>query len=136
MKAINVKFNEGSHEEKLFNDSKQQYAQVQAIVSKQIDCSNAMEIVNHLSEITGIMGSAVYCKAQLEYLTDKLSTKAMMNLKDEEGSANERKVMLAFAIGDCSFYNHVMELLIKEVHYKIEILRTSLSYCKSELALS
>jgi hypothetical protein len=56
-----------------------------------------------------------------------------MNLKDEEGSANERKVMLAFAIGDCSFYNSVMELLIKEAHYKIEILRSSLSYCKSEL---
>lgn len=136
MKAINVKFNDGSHEENLFNDSKQQYAQVQAIVSKQIDCSNPTEIVNHLSEITGIMGSAAYCKAQLEYLTDKLSTKAMMNLKDEDGSANEKKVMLAFAIGDCSFYNHVMELLIKELHYKIEILRTSLSYCKSELALS
>lgn len=135
MKAINVKFNEGSNEEKLFNDSKQQYAQVQAIVSKQIDCSNATEIVNHLSEITGIMGSAAYCKAQLEYLTDKLSTKAMMNLKDEEGSANERKVMLAFAIGDCSFYNHVMELLIKELHYKCDLLRSALSYAKQEIQL-
>lgn len=136
MKPINVSFNEGSQEEQLFNDSKRNYASIQAVVSKQIDCSNPQEIAIHLSEITAIQGLAAYTKAQLEYLSDKLSMKAMMNLKDEEGSANEKKVMLAFAIGDCLFYNNVMELLIKELHYKIEILRTSLSYCKSELALS
>lgn len=135
MKPVTVAFNPGTHEEKLFLDSKQNYATIQAIVSKRIDCSNAQEIVNHLSEITSVQGLAAYTKAQLEYLTDKLSMKAMMNIKDEEGSANERKVMLAFAVGDCSFYNHVLELLIKELHYKVEILRTSLSYCKSELTL-
>ena len=135
MKPIKVTFNEGSQEEKLFLDSKHNYAAIQAVINKKIDCSNAQEIVNHLSEITSIQGLAAYTKAQLEYLTDKLSTKALMNLKDEEGSANERKVMLAFAVGDCSFYNSVLELLIKEMHYKVEILRTSLSYCKSELNL-
>lgn len=136
MKPISVKFNEGSQEEKLFNDSKQNYSAIQAVVSKRIDCSNPQEILEHLAEITAIQGTAAYTKAQLEYLSDRLSMKAMMNMKDEEGSANERKVMLAFAIGDCLFYNNVTELLIKELHYKIEILRTSLSYCKSELALS
>lgn len=136
MKAINVAFNVGSQEEKLFNDSKQNYAAIQAVVSKKIDCSNPQEITAHLSEVTAIQGTAAYTKAQLEYLSDRLSMKAMMNMKDEEGSANEKKVMLAFAIGDCLFYNNVLELLIKELHYKIEILRTSLSYCKSELALS
>jgi hypothetical protein len=136
MKAINVKFNDGSNEERQFNECKEMYDKFQKCVSKQIDCSNPQEIVAHLTEISAMLGMGAVCKATLEYLTDKLSTKALMNLKEEEGSANERKVMLAFAIGDCSFYNHVMELLIKEIHYKIEILRTSLSYCKSELALS
>lgn len=136
MKPINVKFNEGSHEEQLFNDSKRNYASVQAVVSKKIDCSNPQEIMAHLSEITAVQGLAAYTKSQLEYLTDRLSMKAMMNLKDEDGSANERKVMLAFAIGDCSFYNNVMELLIKELHYKVEIMRSALSYCKSEVSLA
>jgi hypothetical protein len=135
MKAVTVAFNPGSNEEKLFLDSKNNYATIQSVVSKRIDCSNPQEIVNHLSEITAVQGMAAYTKAQLEYLTDRLSMKAMMNIKDEEGSANERKVMLAFAVGDCSFYNQVIELLIKELHYKVEILRTSLSYCKSELNL-
>ena len=135
MKPITVKFNEGSFEEKQFNHCKDMYAKFQECVSKQIDCSDPAQIVEHLGEISGMLGMGAICKATLEYLTDKISVKALMNIKDEEGSANERKVMLAFAIGDCSFYNNLMELLIKEMHYKIEVLRTSLSYCKSELNL-
>ena len=135
MKPITVKFNEGSFEESQFNTCKDMYAKFQACVSKQIDCSDPAQIVEHLGEISGMLGMGAVCKATLEYLTDKISVKALMNIKDEEGSANERKVMLAFAIGDCSFYNNLMELLIKEMHYKIEVLRTSLSYCKSELNL-
>ena len=136
MKPITVNFNVGSTEEKQFIECKNMYAKFQESISKQIDCSNPTAIVEHLTELTAMLAMGAVCKATLEYLTDKLSVKALMNLKDEEGSANERKVMLAFAVGDCSFYNNVMELLIKEAHYKIEILRTSLSYCKSELALS
>lgn len=136
MKAVNVAFNVGSNEERQFEECKVMYDKFQKCISKQIDCSNPQEIISHLTEISSMLAMGAVCKATLEYLTDKLATKAMMNIKDEEGSANERKVMLSFAIGDCSFYNNVMELLIKELHYKIEILRTSLSYCKSELALS
>jgi hypothetical protein len=135
MKPVSVKFNEGSFEEKQFNNCKDLYAKFQDSVSKQIDCSDPNAIVEHMTELTAMLGMGALCKATLEYLTDKLSVKALMNLKDEEGSANERKVMLAFAIGDCSFYNNVMELLIKEAHYKTEILRSALSYCKSELNL-
>ena len=136
MKPITVNFNEGSAEERQFIECKNMYAKFQESVAKQVDCSNPTAIVEHLTELTAMLSMGAVCKATLEYLTDKLSVKALINLKDEEGSANERKVMLSFAIGDCSFYNNVMELLIKEAHYKIEILRTSLSYCKSELALS
>lgn len=135
MKPVNVNFNEGSFEEKQFNNCKDLYAKFQDSVSKQIDCSDPNAIVEHMTELTAMLGMGAVCKATLEYLTDKLSVKALMNLKDEEGNANERKVMLAFAIGDCSFYNNVMELLIKEAHYKTEILRSALSYCKSELNL-
>ena len=135
MKPITVNFNVGSTEERQFESCKEMYAKFQSCLSKQIDCSNPTAIVEHLTELTAMLGMGAVCKATLEYLTDKLSVKALMNIKDEEGSANERKVMLAFAVGDCSFYNNVMELLIKEAHYKVEILRTSLSYCKSELNL-
>lgn len=135
MKPITVKFNEGSQEESLFIDCKNRYAQVQAVLNMHVDCSNPKQIIDHLSDITNIQGVAAYTKAQLEYLTDRLSMKAMMNIKDEEASPNEQKVMLAFSIGDCSFYNNVMGMLVKQIDNKIEILKTSLLYCKSELAL-
>jgi hypothetical protein len=135
MKPITVAFNEGSFEENQFNSCKEMYAKFQESVSRQIDCSDPNSIIEHMTELTAMLGMGAVCKATLEYLTDKLSVKALMNIKDVEGSANERKVMLSFAIGDCSFYNNVMELLIKEAHYKTEILRSALSYCKSELNL-
>jgi hypothetical protein len=135
MKPVLVNFNEGSNEETQFNHCKEMYKTFQSCISKQIDCSNPQEIITHITELTSILGMGAVCKGTLEYLTDKLSVKALMNLRDSEGSANERKVMLSFAIGDCSFYNNVMELLIKEAHYKCELLRSSLSYCKNELSL-
>jgi hypothetical protein len=128
-------FKEGSDEQKDFEKCVQMYDSFQKIISKQIDCSNPTEIIKHLTEITGILGMGANCKAKLDILTDKLSMKKMMNIKTEDMSATEKKVILAYEIGDCSFYNVVMELLIKEAHYKIEIMRTSLSYCKSELSL-
>ena len=91
MKAITVNFNEGSTEEKQFIECKNMYAKFQECVSKQIDCSNPTQIVEHLTEITSILAMGAVCKATLEYLTDKLSVKALINLKDEDGSANERK---------------------------------------------
>lgn len=130
-----VEFNAGSQEESLFNDCKRNYASIQAVASAPIDCTNPQAILLHMSEIASILGTAAYTKALLETLTDKLSMKAMMNIKDVEGSANERKVMLSFSIGDCSFYNNVVELIIKELHYKIDILRSALSYSKSEIQL-
>tara|TARA_B110000503_G_C6965129_1_gene336787 strand:+ start:83 stop:493 length:411 start_codon:yes stop_codon:yes gene_type:complete len=135
MIPVKVEFNLDSQEATEFKKCKDMYNTYQSCIAKEVDCSNPVAIVQHLAEIAGVLGMGAVCKARLEYLTDKLSTKALMNIRDVEGSANERKVMLAFSIGDCSFYNNVMELLIKEAHYKVEILRTSLSYCKSELSL-
>lgn len=130
-----VEFNEGSNEQEAFLKCKEMYAMFQEIVSTSVDCTIQDDVVNHLSIMTGALGDAAMCKARLTDLTDKLSIKAMMNIKDIESSPNERKVLLAFSIGDCSFYNNVMGLLITEAHYKIDILRNCLSYRKTELSL-
>ena len=128
-------FKEGSDEQKDFEKCVQMYDSFQKIISKQIDCSNPTEIIKHLTEITGILGMGASCKAKLDILTDKLSMKKMMNIKSEDMSATEKKVVLAYEIGDCSFYNVVMELLIKEAHYKCDLLRSALSFAKKELEL-
>lgn len=118
-----------------FEKSVDLYEAYRSIVAKKIDCSDPRAIVEHLSEITSIMGTGVTAKAQFQFLTEKLSFSKLIVLNNDDRSATEKKMLIAYEIGDCSYYNNIMELLIKECHYKIEILRSSLSYSKSELNL-
>ena len=50
-----------------------------------------------------------------------------------EGFEKQKKAQLSAEIGDLSFWDNVCELLIKEMHYQIDILRSALSYHKSEM---
>jgi hypothetical protein len=51
----------------------------------------------------------------------------------EQKGALERKAILNSEVGDVSFWDNVSELLIKEMHYQVDILRSALSYSKSEM---
>jgi thioredoxin-related protein len=118
-----------------FEKSIEMYETYRSIVGKKIDCSDPRAIVEHLSEITSVMYLGITAKAQFQYLTEKLSFSKLITLNNDDRSATEKKMLIAYEIGDCSFYNNITELLIKECHYKIEILRSALSYSKSELNL-
>jgi hypothetical protein len=109
------------------------YESFRSVVAKQVDCANPAEIVAHMTELTGVMAIGATCKAQFQFLTEKLSFQKMMNLNNDDMSATEKKVIIAYEIGDCSFYNNLCEYLIKEAHYKHDLLRSALSYCKSEI---
>lgn len=119
--------------QKVFEQTKKDYEEYRVIVAKQVDCSNPMEIVNHLTELTSVMALGVTCKAKFQFLTEKLSFQKCMNLNNDDMGATERKIIIAYEIGDCSFYNGICEMLIKECHYKIEMLRSALSYTKQEM---
>lgn len=116
-----------------FEKSVKLHEEFRVVVGKKIDCSNPTEIINHMTEITAVMHIGVTAKAQFQFLTEKLSFQKAMNLNNDNMSATEKKVVIAYEIGDCSFYNVLCEMLIKEAHYKIEILRSALSYCKQEI---
>lgn len=111
------------------------YEEFRKVVGKQIDCSEHVQIISHMSELTGVMAIGVTCKAQFQFLTEKLSFQKMMNLNNDEMGAAEKRIVIAYEIGDCSFYNHLCEMLIKESHYKMELLRSSLSFVKQEMTM-
>jgi hypothetical protein len=111
------------------------YETFREVVSRTVDCSNPTEIINHMTELTGVMGLGVKAKAQFQLLTEKLSFQKCMNLNNDSMGATEKKIVIAYEIGDCSFYNAICEMLIKEAHYKMEMLRSALSYCKQEMTL-
>lgn len=116
-----------------FEKTIDQYEKFRQVVARQIDCSDHSEIIAHMTELTGIMAVGVTCKAQFQFLTEKLSFQKAMNLNNDDMSATEKKVIIAYEIGDCSFYNNLCEMLIKEAHYKQDMLRSALSFIKQEI---
>lgn len=116
-----------------FERTLEQYEKFRKVVNTKVDCSNPADIINHMTELTEVMPIAVQCKAQFQLLTEKLSFNKCMNLNNNDMGATEKKIVIAYEIGDCSFYNNVCELLIKEAHYRQDMLRSALSYNKQEM---
>lgn len=110
-----------------------QYEKFRQVVSKEVDCSDHSQIIAHMTELTGVMSIGIMCKAKFQFLTEKLSFQKAMNLNNDNMSATEKKVIIAYEIGDCSFYNALCEMLIKEAHYKQDMLRSALSFIKQEI---
>lgn len=119
--------------QKAFEQTVEQYEKFRAVVAKQVDCANPAEIVGQMTELTGVMAIGATCKAKFQFLTEKLSFLKAMDLNNSNMGATEKKIVIAYEIGDCSFYNNLAELVIKEAHYKIEILRSALSLAKQEM---
>ena len=118
-----------------FEKSVQMHEDFRKVVSKKVDCANPSEVVQHMSELTEVMVRGITAKAQFQFLTEKLSFQKAMNLNNEDMGVTEKKIIIAYEIGDCSFYNTLSELLIKEAHYKMDMLRSALSFSKSEMAM-
>lgn len=119
--------------QKAFEKSVEMHEIFRKTIAKSVDCANPADIINHMSEITSVMATGVQAKAQFQMLTEKLSFQKCMNLNNDSMGATEKKIVIAYEIGDCSFYNNLCELLIKEAHYKMELLRSALSFCKMEI---
>jgi hypothetical protein len=109
------------------------YETVRLVISAKVDMSNPQEVINQLSAIQSVQASASQAKAMFTYLTDKFTARKLSVLDMESKGAMEKKAILNSEVGDVSFWNEVCELNIKELHYQVEMLRTALSYLKSEM---
>jgi hypothetical protein len=109
------------------------YETVRLVISTKVDMSNPQEVINQLSAIQGIQSTASQAKAMFTYLTDKFTARKLSILDMESKGAMEKKAILNSEVGDVSFWNEVSELNLKQMSYQIEILRSALSYLKSEM---
>jgi hypothetical protein len=109
------------------------YETVRLVISAKVDMSNPQEVINQLSAIQGVQASASQAKAMFTYLTDKFTARKLSVLDMESKGAMEKKAILNSEVGDVSFWNEVSELNLKQMSYQIEILRSALSYLKSEM---
>jgi len=118
--------------QKKFDDTKVLFEQVRLAVSAQVDLTNPMSVLDKLNAITNIQGTAAECKARFQFLLERHTISKLTITDNYNGSAAEKKAILNAEVSGVSFYDTWCEYLIKEMHYKIEILRTALSYLKSE----
>lgn len=109
------------------------YETVRLVISAKVDMSNPQEVINQLSAIQSVQASASQAKAMFTYLTDKFTARKLSVLDMESKGAMEKKAILNSEVGDVSFWNEVSELNLKQMSYQIEILRSALSYLKSEM---
>jgi hypothetical protein len=109
------------------------YETVRLVIAAKVDMSNPTEVINQLSAIQGVQASASQAKAMFTYLTDKFTARKLSMLDMESKGAMEKKAILNSEVGDVSFWNEVSELNLKQMSYQIEILRSALSYLKSEM---
>ena len=118
--------------QKKFDDTKVLFEQVKQAVSAKVDLTNPISVLEKLNVITDIQGTAAECKARFQFLLEKHTLSKLAITDNYNGSAAEKKAILNAEVAGVSFYDTWSELVIKEMHYRIEILRTSLSYLKSE----
>jgi hypothetical protein len=110
------------------------YEAVRKVIAAKISMDNPIEVLKQMENIQSIQGLAAHTKASLTYLCNKYALQKLPLLDQESGkNANEKKYILNAEMGDVLFYDEVMELLIKEMHYQVELLRSALSYLKTEI---
>ena len=115
-----------------FDDTKILFEQVRLAISAKVDLSNPISVLEKLNLITDIQATAAECKARFQFLLERHTLSKLTITDNYNGSAAEKKAILNAEVAGVSFYDTWSELVIKEMHYRIEILRTSLSYLKSE----
>lgn len=119
---------------KKFEATINNYEAVRKVISAKISMDNPIEVLKQMENIQSIQGLAAHTKASLTYLCNKYALQKLPLLDQESGkNANEKKYILNAEMGDVLFYDEVMELLIKEMHYQVELLRSALSYLKTEI---
>lgn len=97
------------------------------------DMTNPMSVLEALQLIINVQSTGATAKAMLTYLTEKHTARKVSSLKDETLNANEKRAILNAEIGDVSFYDNLCEGLLKEAHYRLDVLRSALSYLKAEV---
>ena len=119
---------------KKFEATISNYEAVRKVIAAKISMDNPIQVLKQMENIQSIQGLAAHTKASLTYLCNKYALQKLPLLDQESGkNANEKKYILNAEMGDVLFYDEVMELLIKEMHYQVELLRSALSYLKTEI---
>jgi len=118
--------------QKKFDDTKVMMESVRKAVAMNVDLTDPMSVLGKLNAIVDVQYLAAECRARFQYLLDKHTVSKLQVTDSYQGNATEKKAILNAEIAGVSFYDTWCEYLLKEQHYQADILRSALSYLKSE----
>lgn len=117
-----------------FDKAKEMHEEYRQVVSKKVDFTNPIEVLNQLGALNNVAHIGAECEAMFEYLNDKHAMKKLAVLDMDARGAAEKKIILNNEIGSTNFWLTLNRLLVKEAHYSSDRLRSALSYLKQEIS--
>lgn len=106
-------------------------ATIRSIIDQAIDTSNPQEVIGKLSECSNILGLSAHTVGLATHDLHQAEYKSLQTIENDK--QHIMKIKLNNATKYERYYLNYAEALNKELHYKIESLRSILSYCKEEM---
>jgi hypothetical protein len=118
---------------KKLNECMAEYEEYRQMMLQDVDYSNPNALIDRLKVINGYNAGAARLRASFEFLLDKATAIEMRKIDHDSMPAKKFDAMVRDAVGLISIFPKALEMMVKESHYQIESIRTSLSYIKTEL---
>ena len=118
-----------------FEETKALIENFRKVVAVETNLSDVSLVVGKLNLLHDNLHIAAQSKAQISFLLEKHIVKKLAITDTMDRNATEKKYILSSEIGDVSFYDTFIDVLIREAHYQIDILRSALSFIKAETKL-
>lgn len=125
------KFENEAYNKKL-QECIKEYEEYRLMSLEQVDFSDPHAIIKRLEKITAYNSSVGRLKASFDFLVNKAIATQMCKIDHDSMPAKKFDALVRDSVGLVTIFPNSLEIMIKESHYQIESLRSTLSYLKTE----
>jgi hypothetical protein len=126
------KFENETYNKKL-QECMTEYEEYRQMMLQEVDYSNPHSLIERLKVLNGYNAWASRLKASLDFLVDRAVAIEMRKVDHDAMPAKKFDALVRDAVGLISIFPKALEGMIKESHYQIESIRSTLSYLKTEV---
>jgi len=109
-----------------------EYEEYRKMFMEETDFMDPQAIIRRLQKLTAFNASVGRLKASFDFLVDKANMIEMRKIDHESMPAKKFEALVRDAVGLVIIFPKALEIMLKESHYQIESLRSTLSYLKTE----
>lgn len=125
------KFENEAYNKKL-QECFKEYEDYRQMFLEETDFLDPHAIIRRLQKLTAYNASVGRLKASFDFLVDKATSIEMRKIDHETMPAKKFEALVRDSVGLITIFPKALEIMVKESHYQIESLRSTLSYLKTE----